>query len=53
MGNRCEFWKEYDSVAGVVSYCELAAFNRPVNRIFWPRLAAQQKSARNAWAPWS
>ncbi|MFY9446125.1 MAG: formate/nitrite transporter family protein [Dethiobacteria bacterium] len=38
MGNRCEFWKEYDSVAGVVSYCELAAFNRPVNPDFLAKI---------------
>ena len=34
MANKCEFWKEYDSVGGSVSYCELAAFNRPVNPDF-------------------
>ena len=32
--NRCQFWKNYDSVGGSVSYCELAAFNRSVNPAF-------------------
>ncbi len=26
----CKYWKEYASMAGLVSYCELAAFNRKV-----------------------
>ncbi len=34
MAKKCQFWKEYDSVSGPVSYCELAAFNRPVNPDF-------------------
>ena len=34
MANRCQFWKEYDSVGGSISYCELAAFNRSVNPAF-------------------
>ncbi len=34
MGKKCEFWRDYDSVGGPVSYCELAAFNRPVNPDF-------------------
>ncbi len=34
MANKCEFWKDYDSVGGPVSYCELAAFNRPVSSDF-------------------
>lgn len=34
MPNKCQFWKEYDSIGGPVSYCELAAFNRPVNPDF-------------------
>jgi formate/nitrite transporter len=34
VSKRCEFWKDYDSVGGPVSYCELAAFNRPVNPDF-------------------
>lgn len=34
MAKHCQFWKEYDSVGGTISYCELAAFNRPVNPAF-------------------
>jgi len=34
VANRCQFWKEYDSVGGSISYCELAAFNRSVNPAF-------------------
>lgn len=34
MPNKCEFWKDYDSIGGPVSYCELAAFNKPVNPDF-------------------
>lgn len=34
MAKNCQFWKDYDSVSGPVSYCELAAFNRPVNPDF-------------------
>lgn len=34
MDNRCPFWKDYDSVGGSISYCDLAAFNRPVNPAF-------------------
>ena len=34
MKNHCQFWKEYDSVGGSISYCELAAFNRSVNPAF-------------------
>lgn len=34
MSNQCQFWHEYDSVAGGISYCELAAFNKPVNPAF-------------------
>jgi hypothetical protein len=34
VGKKCEFWRDYDSVGGPVSYCELAAFNRPVNPDF-------------------
>ena len=34
MANRCQFWKEYDSVSGSISFCELAAFNRSVNPAF-------------------
>ena len=38
MQNHCQFWKEYDSVAGSISYCELAAFNRPVNPAFLDKI---------------
>ncbi|NLJ57190.1 MAG: formate/nitrite transporter family protein [Firmicutes bacterium] len=34
MANRCQFWKEYDSVSGSISFCELAAFIRSVNPAF-------------------
>jgi formate/nitrite transporter len=34
MTEKCAFWNEYDSVAGHICYCELAAFNRPVNANF-------------------
>lgn len=34
----CQFWKDYDSIGGAVSYCELAAFNRPVNPDFLERI---------------
>jgi hypothetical protein len=34
MAEKCAFWNEYDSVAGHICYCELAAFNRPVNPNF-------------------
>ncbi len=34
MKDMCAFWNEYDSIAGHVCYCELAAFNRPVNPQF-------------------
>ncbi len=34
MSEKCAFWNEYDSIAGHVCYCELAAFNRPVNPQF-------------------
>ncbi len=38
MANGCQFWKDYDSIGGAVSYCELAAFNRPVNPDFLERI---------------
>jgi formate/nitrite transporter len=38
MGHKCEFWKDYDSIGGPVSYCELAAFNRSVNADFLARI---------------
>ncbi len=34
MAEKCAFWNEYDSIAGHICYCELAAFNRPVNTNF-------------------
>jgi formate/nitrite transporter len=34
MSEKCTFWNEYDSNAGHICYCELAAFNRPVNSNF-------------------
>ncbi len=34
MTEKCAFWNEYDSMAGHICYCELAAFNRPVNANF-------------------
>jgi formate/nitrite transporter len=34
MAEKCAFWNEYDSIAGHICYCELAAFNRPVNPQF-------------------
>lgn len=34
MTDKCAFWNEYDSIAGHICYCELAAFNRPVNPQF-------------------
>ncbi len=34
MTDKCAFWNEYDSISGHVCYCELAAFNRPVNPQF-------------------
>ncbi len=34
MTEKCAFWNEYDSIAGHICYCELAAFNRPVNSNF-------------------
>jgi formate/nitrite transporter len=34
MTEKCAFWNEYDSIAGHICYCELAAFNRPVNTNF-------------------
>jgi len=34
MPEKCAFWNEYDSTAGHICYCELAAFNRPVNSNF-------------------
>lgn len=38
MSGRCQFWKEYDSVSGGISYCELAAFNKPVNPAFLEKI---------------
>ena len=34
MEKKCAFWNEYDSIAGHICYCELAAFNRSVNPEF-------------------
>jgi formate/nitrite transporter len=34
MSKHCQFWQDYDSIAGGISYCELAAFNKPVNPAF-------------------
>ena len=34
MSEKCAFWNEYDSISGHICYCELAAFNRPVNPQF-------------------
>jgi len=34
MSEKCSFWNEYDSISGHICYCELAAFNRPVNPQF-------------------
>ena len=47
MANGCQFWKDYDSIGGAVSYCELAAFNRPVNPDFLERIGctADKRSA--------
>lgn len=28
MKKNCAHWKEYESMAGLVTYCELAAFNK-------------------------
>ena len=42
MANKCEFWKEYDSVGGPVSYCELAAFNRPVSADFLVKIGCTE-----------
>jgi len=28
--NKCPHWQEYPSIAGTISYCEVAAFNKPV-----------------------
>ena len=42
MAKRCQFWKEYDSVSGTISYCELAAFNRPVNPDFLAKIGCTE-----------
>lgn len=42
MSKKCQFWKEYDSVSGPVSYCELAAFNRPVNPDFLIKIGCSE-----------
>ncbi|HOL18041.1 MAG TPA: formate/nitrite transporter family protein [Bacillota bacterium] len=38
MEGRCQFWKDYESISGTVCYCELAAFNRPVNPDFLEKI---------------
>lgn len=42
MRNHCQFWKDYDSVGGSISYCELAAFNRPVNPAFLTQIGCTE-----------
>lgn len=47
MANHCQFWKEYDSVGGSVSYCELAAFNRPVNPAFLEQIGCTSEKRKD------
>ena len=49
MSNRCPFWKDYDSVGGSISYCELAAFNRPVNPAFLSQIGYSGEKKRMPW----
>jgi formate/nitrite transporter len=46
MANRCEFWKDYDSISGSVCYCELAAFNRPVNPDFLAKIGCTEEKRK-------
>ena len=46
MANKCQFWKEYDSVSGPVSYCELAAFNRSVNPDFLLKIGCTESKRK-------
>ena len=43
MSKRCQFWKDYDSVSGGISYCELAAFNQPVNPEFLIKIGCTEQ----------
>jgi formate/nitrite transporter len=43
---KCAFWRDYDSISGPVSYCELAAFNRPVNPDFLARIGCTVEKRR-------
>lgn len=43
MSEKCAFWNEYDSIAGHICYCELAAFNRPVNTQFLKAIGCSEE----------
>lgn len=43
MSKRCQFWQDYDSVSGGISYCELAAFSQPVNPAFLAQIGCTEQ----------
>jgi formate/nitrite transporter len=46
MSKHCQFWQEYDSIAGGISYCELAAFNKPVNPAFLAHIGCHEEKRK-------
>jgi len=47
MAKHCQFWKEYNSTGGTtVSYCELAAFNKPVTPAFLAQIGCTEQKRR-------
>ena len=46
MSTKCQFWQEYDSISGGISYCELAAFNRPVNPQFLAQIGCTEEKRK-------
>jgi len=46
MENKCPFWQDYDSVNGRVTYCELAAFNKPVSPEFLAKIGCSEEKRK-------
>jgi formate/nitrite transporter len=47
MANRCQFWKEYNSADGTtISFCELAAFNKPVSTSFLAQIGCTEQKRK-------
>ena len=53
MSINCEHWKEYDSISGPISYCEIAAFGHKLTLDELEKMGCTAENANFANKRWS